>query len=123
MNDAQPSHLLTLVLNALDEMKAKNITTLDVREMTSLADTMVIASGNSSRHVKSVADAVIEKAKREGFMPLGTEGTEAGEWVLVDLGDVIIHVMQPSAREYYDLERLWRTPDHHPERKPVDDQG
>lgn len=111
------STLLNLVLDALDGMKAKNITTLDVSEMTSMADTMVIASGNSTRHVKSVADDVIEQAKKAGFMPLGTEGTEVGEWVLVDLGDVIVHVMQPAAREYYDLERLWRTPDHHPARE------
>lgn len=106
--------LLDLVLDALEEMKARNITTLDVREVTSVADHMVIASGTSNRHVRSVAGFVVEKAKEAGFLPVGVEGEREGEWVLVDLGDVVVHVMQPATREFYDLERLWRNPAHHP---------
>lgn len=117
MNAKRQSALLDTVLNALDEMKARNVATLDVRDMTSVADDMVIASGTSSRHVKAVADNVVDKAKKAGFPPLGTEGAQAAEWILVDLGDVIVHVMQPAAREFYDLERLWRNPDHHPDRQ------
>ena len=117
MNERQTSEQLSTVLAALDEMKARNVTTLDVRDMTSVADDMVIASGTSSRHVKSLADTVVEKAKLAGFAPLGTEGAQTAEWILVDLGDVIVHIMQPAAREYYDLERLWRNPDHHPDRQ------
>lgn len=109
--------LLDIVLNSLDEMKAKNVTSLDVRELTSVADNMVIASGTSTRHVKAMADNVQEKAKENGFRPIGVEGAESSEWILVDLGDVIVHVMQQATREYYDLERLWRKPDHHPDRK------
>lgn len=122
MNEHKDSDLLRTVLDALDEMKARNVTALDVRGMTSVADDMVIASGTSSRHVKSLADNVQEKAKQAGYPPLGTEGAQAAEWILVDLGDVIVHVMQPGAREYYDLERLWRNPDHHPDRQQ-DEQG
>jgi len=114
---ASNTTLLDVVLEALDEMKAKNVSALDVRELTSVADNMVIASGTSTRHVKAVADNVMEKAKAAGFKPVGVEGTESAEWILVDLGDVIVHVMQQATREYYDLERLWRTPDHHPDRK------
>lgn len=114
---ASNTTLLDVVLDALDEMKAKNVSALDVRELTSVADNMVIASGTSTRHVKAVADNVMEKAKAAGFKPVGVEGTESAEWILVDLGDVIVHVMQQATREYYDLERLWRTPDHHPDRK------
>lgn len=113
---ATPS-LLDIVLHALDELKAKNVASLDVKELTSIADNMVIASGTSTRHVKALADNVIEQAKDNGFRPIGVEGTEGADWVLVDLGDVIVHIMQQSTREYYDLERLWRKPDHHPDRE------
>ncbi|MDF1782014.1 MAG: ribosome silencing factor [Alcanivoracaceae bacterium] len=114
---ASNTALLDIVLDALDEMKAKNVSSLDVREITSVADNMVIASGTSTRHVKAMADSVMEKAKEKGFRPIGVEGTESAEWILVDLGDVIVHLMQQATREYYDLERLWRKPDHHPDRK------
>lgn len=113
---ATDSPLLDVVLNALDEMKAKNVTTLDVRQVTSVSDHMVIASGTSNRHVRSVAGFVVEKAKEAGFRPIGVEGERDGEWILVDLGDVVIHVMQPAAREFYDLEHLWHNPAHHPAR-------
>jgi ribosome-associated protein len=114
---ASDNALLDIVLDALDELKAKNVTQLDVRELTSIADNMVIASGTSTRHVKALADNVAEKAKHNGFRPVGMEGADSAEWILVDLGDVIVHVMQQATREYYDLERLWRKPDHHPDRK------
>lgn len=114
---SQTTHpLLDTVVHALDEMKARNITVLDIAGLTSLADHMVIASGTSTRHVKALSDSVQEKAKEAGFMPVGVEGEQGAEWILVDLGDVIVHVMQPAIREYYDLERLWRHPDHHPDR-------
>ncbi|MBM7332562.1 MAG: ribosome silencing factor [Alcanivorax sp.] len=112
--------LLDLVLDALEELKAKNVASLDVRAMTSVADDMVIASGTSSRHVKALADNVMEKAKQAGYAPLGTEGERGAEWILVDLGDVIVHLMLPATREFYDLERLWKTPDHHPDRDQRD---
>lgn len=99
--------LSTLVNEALADMKAQNVVTLDVAGMTSIADRIVVASGTSSRHVKSLADSVIERVKHNGVMPLGVEGDATAEWVLVDLGDVILHVMTPATRQYYDLERLW----------------
>lgn len=108
--------LMDLVLNALDELKAKNVAQLDVRGLTSVADDMVIASGTSNRHVKALADNVLEKTKSAGYTPLGTEGERGSEWILVDLGDVIVHLMLPATREFYDLERLWKTPEHHPDR-------
>ena len=88
-------------------MKAVNVRVLDVRGLTDIADTMIIASGNSDRHVRSIADNVSQKAKAAGFRPLGTEGARDGEWVLVDLTDVLVHVMLPRVREFYGLESLW----------------
>jgi len=99
--------LLKVVERALDEMKAVNVTVLDVRKLTDIADWMVIASGNSDRHVRSIADKVVEEAKKAGFRPMGIEGERDGEWVLVDLQDVIVHVMLPRVREFYRLENLW----------------
>jgi ribosome-associated protein len=101
------SPLQDLVTAALNDMKAVNIKVLDVRGLTDIADTMVIASGNSDRHVRSIADRVVEKAKDAGFRPLGMEGERDGEWVLVDLQDIVVHVMLPRVREFYGLERLW----------------
>jgi ribosome-associated protein len=101
------SPLLEAVTTALDDMKAANVRVLDVRGLTDIADTMVIASGNSDRHVRSISERVVEKAKAAGFRPLGTEGARDGEWVLVDLQDLIVHVMLPRVREFYGLERLW----------------
>jgi ribosome-associated protein len=103
------SHLLTAVAAALDDMKAVNVKVLDVRGVADFADTLYIVSGNSDRHVRSIADRVVEKAKAAGARPIGVEGTRDGEWVLVDLNDVIVHVMLPRVREFYGLERLWET--------------
>ena len=101
------SPLQLAVTTALDDMKAVNVRVLDVRELTDVFDAMVIASGNSDRHVRSIAERVVEKAKAAGFRPLGTEGARDGEWVLVDLQDILVHVMLPRVREFYGLERLW----------------
>jgi ribosome-associated protein len=96
-----------LVVNALDDLKAVDAKIVDVRGLSSVMDFLVIASGNSSRHVKSLADNVVVKAKEAGCPPIGVEGENDADWVLVDLGDVVVHVMQPAARGFYDLERLW----------------
>jgi ribosome-associated protein len=96
-----------LVAGALDDMKAVNVKVIDVRKLSDIFDTLVIASGNSDRHVRSIADSVVEKAKVAGFRPLGVEGQKTGDWVLVDLGDVVVHVMLPRVREFYSLEKLW----------------
>ena len=96
-----------LVVDALDDLKAVDTKIVDVRRLSSMMDFLVVASGNSSRHVKSLADHVVVKAKEAGCPPIGVEGENDADWVLVDLGDVVVHVMQPAARSFYDLERLW----------------
>ena len=113
--EERASPLQNAVTTALDDMKAVNVRVLDVRGLTDIADTMVIASGNSDRHVRSIAERVVEKAKAAGFRPLGTEGERDGEWVLVDLQDVVVHVMLPRVREFYGLERLWDSGEAAPE--------
>jgi ribosome-associated protein len=95
------------VLSSLDDGKGTDIKVLDVRAKTSVTDYMVIASGTSERHVCSLADRVVDKAREIGVRALGLEGKASGDWVLVDLGDVIIHVMKPQTREFYQLEKLW----------------
>ena len=107
--------LLANVRAAVEEIKAKDVVEIDVRGKTSVADHLVIVSGTSTRHVKSIADEVIKFAKMLGAMPLGVEGEREAEWVLVDLGDVIVHVMLPRVREFYALERLWTVGDDEPE--------
>jgi ribosome-associated protein len=103
--------LKSLVVEALEDLKAVNTVTLDVAAMTDVMDFLVIASGTSSRHVKSLADNVCMEVKKQGMRPLGVEGEDAGEWVLVDFGDVVVHVMLPATRDFYDLERLWVNPE------------
>jgi ribosome-associated protein len=99
--------LQSVVLDALADMKALDVKVLDVRGLTDIADTMVIASGTSDRHVRSVAQLVIEKTKQSGFRPHGVEGQQDGDWVLIDLSELIVHVMLPRVREFYGLEKLW----------------
>ena len=101
----QTEALKQVALQALDDLKGNDITVMDVRDMTSVTDVMIVASGTSARHVKSLADAVALACKKAGVPPLGVEGE--GEWALVDLGDVVVHVMQPRIREFYALEKLW----------------
>ena len=101
------TELTDLVLDALDDLKAVDPTLVDVRGLSSVMDFLVVASGNSARHVKSLAENVVLKAKGVGCPPIGVEGENTAEWVLVDLGDVVVHVMQPATRSFYDLERLW----------------
>ena len=104
MNSEQLSEL---IVDALDDVKAHNIVKLDVRNMTPVTDYMIVASGTSSRHVKALVDTVAEKAKQAGYRPIGVEGQEGGEWVLLDLQDALVHVMLPKVREFYNLEKLW----------------
>ena len=104
MNSEQ---LADLVIEALDDVKAKDIVKLDVRNMTTVTDYMVVASGTSNRHVKALVDNVAEKAKQAGHRPVGIEGEDGGEWVLLDLQDALVHVMLPKVREFYNLEKLW----------------
>jgi ribosome-associated protein len=99
--------LKELVVDALEDRKGVDIKVLDVQGKSSVTDILVIASGNSSRQVKALADSVVEKAKQNGVQPLGTEGQEESSWVLVDLGDVVVHVMLPETRDFYNLEKLW----------------
>ena len=103
---ARPT-LRDVVLGALAELKAVDVRALDVRGITDITDTMVVASGTSDRHVKSIADRVVQRCKQAGFRPYGMEGERDGEWVLLDLQDVVLHVMLPRVREFYALEKLW----------------
>lgn len=104
MNSEQ---LCALVVEALDDVKAKDIVTLDVRNMTSVTDYMIVASGTSNRHVKALVDHVAEMARDAGHRPIGVEGEEGSEWVLLDLQDALVHVMLPRVRAFYNLEKLW----------------
>jgi ribosome-associated protein len=101
------SKLREVVLGALAELKAVDVKALDVRGLTDITDTMVVASGTSDRHVKSLAERVTQRCKEAGFRPFGIEGERDGEWVLLDLHDVVLHVMLPRVREFYALEKLW----------------
>lgn len=104
----QNEELVKVAIAALEDLKGQDITTIDVRGKTSVTDFMVIASGTSSRHVKSMANEVLDKVKEQGVRPIGNEGLDGGEWALLDLGDVVVHVMQVATRQFYDLERLWQ---------------
>ena len=103
----QVEKIRDLVVNTLEDMKAFDIVTLDVRGKTAITDFFVIASGSSDRHVKSSADSVAFQAKQAGQAPIGTEGLQEGEWALIDLNGVVVHIMQPRVRDFYQLERLW----------------
>ena len=104
--------LAGLIIKTLEDNKATNIITLDIRDLSSFADLMIIASGTSTRQVTSIAEILIEKTKKKKVPPYGSEGKQYGEWVLVDLGDIIVHIMHPTTRAYYQLEKLW---------SPIDD--
>lgn len=102
-----PKNLRDHVIRALEDLKGADIVALDVTRATSITDFMVIASGTSNRHVRALVDNVLESSKARGIASHGVEGRGASDWVLLDLGDVVVHVMRKEAREFYDLERLW----------------
>ncbi len=114
----EPEQLRDLVVGALEDMKAVDIRVLDVRGVTAITDIMVVASGTSDRHVKSLADSVLAKAREAGVKPLGVEGEGGAEWILVDLRDVVVHIMLPRVRDFYNLEKLWSM-DASPEATPA----
>jgi ribosome-associated protein len=99
--------LKKLVITALEDLKAGDIKVLDVRGLSNVTDLMIIASGSSDRQIKALANNVIEEAKQKGHPPIGVEGEQVGEWALVDLGDVVVHIMLPTVRDFYNLEKLW----------------
>ena len=107
MVDMSVEQMREWVISALEDLKAVDIRVLDVHNMTSITDFMVIVSGNSDRHVRSLVDNVVTEAKARGVRPLGVEGEREAQWALVDLGDVVVHVMLPKVREFYQLEKLW----------------
>ena len=102
-----PDRFCNKLVTALEDLKARDIKVLDVKNLTSITDNMIIASGRSNRQVRALAEKIMETAKLNQTQVLGTEGQEQGEWVLIDLGDVVVHVMQPAIRDYYQLEKLW----------------
>ena len=102
------AELKKLVLDTLDELKGQQLTALDVRALTDVMDCLVIVTGTSNRHVKALADKLRERVREEGLRPLGVEGEDGCEWILVDFGDVVVNIMLPATRDFYDLERLWR---------------
>ena len=107
MKKPDGAKLAKTIVKALEDIKAQEIVTLDVRKLTDMADYMVIASGTSSRHVKAIADNVLDAARKIGKKAFGSEGKDAGDWVLVDFGSVLVHVMSSEARKFYALEKLW----------------
>ena len=111
MTNERLEQCLALVKTALEDMKAKNITVLNVEELTDVMERIVIADGTSKRHVRAMADSLGADAKQAGFMPLGREGGNDSDWTLIDLGAVVVHMMMPAAREFYDLEGLWSSPE------------
>lgn len=107
--------MLEMVYEALEELKAIDIVEIDVSDKPAMTERMIVATGTSSRHVKAIGNNVVETAKERGFRPLGIEGEESSEWVLVDLGDIVVHVMQAKVRDYYQIEKLWEVgPAAHP---------
>ncbi len=115
---AKPNTLARIAVEALEDLKGQQITVLDVQKLTTVTETMIICTGTSNRHVKSLAQNVAEDAKQAGFRPLGIEGADTGEWVLVDLGGVVVHVMQAQARAFYQLEKLWTVEEAAPQSMP-----
>ncbi|WP_416384030.1 ribosome silencing factor [Psychrobacter sp. TAE2020] len=111
MSNDRLNECLALVQNSLEDMKAKNITVMNVEDLTDVMERIVIADGTSKRHVRAMADNLGADAKQAGFMPLGREGGNDSDWTLIDLGAVVVHMMIPAAREFYDLEGLWSSPE------------
>ena len=117
----QAKELKLLVIDALEDIKAEQIEVLDVTGMTDVTDFMIIATGKSTRQVKALANEVSKQAKAADVQPLGMEGEDVGEWALVDLGDVIVHIMTPQTRSTYNLEKLWQVPEDTDQQTPVED--
>lgn len=114
------AELNKLIIEALENLKGQKIVELDVSSLTDVMDHLIIANGTSSRHVKSLANNVIEELKEKGHRPMGLEGYEDGEWVLVDYGDTVVHVMLEATRDFYELEKLWsKVPAHRAEDRPL----
>lgn len=107
MSKLSTDELQRLVFAALNDLKAEKINEINVEGVASFTDRMIFASGNSNRHVKSIAQSVLDSTKKADVMVLGFEGEDVGEWVLIDLGDIVVHIMLPDTREFYDIERLW----------------
>lgn len=103
----RPTQLRKLIQDALKDAKALDIVTLDVRKVSDFTDYMIIVTGTSNRHVTSVADKVIDKLRDQGRRPVGVEGMESGDWVLIDFGDIVVHVMRAATRDFYQIEKLW----------------
>ena len=103
----EPEAMKQAVIAALEDIKARDIVVMDVRKLTSMTDYMIVASADSNRQTRALADNVQKRLKEAGAQVLGVEGEETGEWVLVDLGSVVVHIMQPAVRDYYNLEELW----------------
>ena len=103
----QDEQLKAFIINQLEEMKAKEIVTIDVTGISDVTDTLIICTGTSKRHVRSIAEQTALAAKNAGEVPLGVEGLEGSEWVLIDMGNVVAHVMQDETRQFYQLEKLW----------------
>jgi ribosome-associated protein len=112
------SPLLQLVRRAIEDIKGLDLRVMDVTPLTTITDHMVVCTGTSNRHVRSIAEEIVRKAKEAGYRPLGIEGLDGGEWVLVDLGDVVAHVMQVQTRAFYQLEKLWDVPPPEPAPTP-----
>lgn len=100
-------NLKKIIIGALEDIKAVDVVTIAVSSLTDVMDTMIIASGNSHRQVKALANNVLSDAKNAGFSPIGIEGENSGEWILIDFGDIVTNIMLPSSRKFYDLDRLW----------------
>jgi len=115
----KPTKLVKTVVHALEDLKGSDIKVLDVQHLTTVTDWMIICTGTSTRHVKSLADNAADAARQAGARPMGIEGAEASEWVLVDLGSIVVHVMQAQARLHYQLEKLW---DIAPPEPPAEDK-
>jgi len=108
MSEHTIDELQELVIEAMEDLKAIDIKHINVEGVAGFTDRMVFACGTSTRHVKSIANSVQNAAKKAGITPLGMEGEDVGDWILIDLGDVIVHIMIPDTREFYDIERLWK---------------